>query len=123
LVVTIDKLNQLSIHLEYTGKQILIQYLVSYHAVEPLHHSICPWTVKLDRTVGDVVLAADLIKGMDLVRVAVFRRRAACILANKREYLGKKGDRLLLGYANVKGESWLSPFPARNAMTMHKMQK
>lgn len=80
MVVTIDKLNQLSIHLEYTGKQILIQYLVSYHAVEPLHHSICPWTVKLDRTVGDVVLAADLIKGMDLVRVAVFRQRAALCL-------------------------------------------
>jgi hypothetical protein len=78
---------------------------------------------KLDRTVGDVVLAADLIKGMDPVRVAVFRQRVACILANKREYLGKKGDRLLLGYASAKGESCLPLFPARNVMTMQKMQK
>ena len=75
MVVTIDKLNQLSIHLEYTGKQILIQYLVSYHAVEPFHHSICPWMFEVNRTVGDLMLTTDLIKGMDLVRVDAFRQR------------------------------------------------
>ena len=30
---------------------------------------------KVDRMVGDLMLTTDLIKGMDLVRVAVFRQR------------------------------------------------
>ena len=36
-------------------------------------HSICPWMLEPDRVVLNLVLLADLIKGMDLLRPAVFR--------------------------------------------------
>jgi len=75
LVVTIDKLNQLPVHLEYTGKQILAQHLVFDGSVEALNHSICPGMFELDRAMLNVVLFADLVKRMDLLRPLVFRER------------------------------------------------
>ncbi len=50
------------------------------------------------------------------------KQPAACILANKREAVGKEGDRLLLEYASVLGESGLSLFqPCSSRICMEQL--